>query len=244
MMKTALQVVRATTAMAALTLAGAVQAGTIQQVVVEDKGIVIAITPITVTVPSLDFIIDAPEPIPIPVIVPNEETVFLLESVHLFNVYPFEIEVPQQPDGSVLCSQMIDFFDVFAAGDVNGLCPLPDGTVLLASVFFGPTSGRSYAATVTPISDLANLPTSSANDLMITWDLSSFSDTTGNFYLAQVSIPVNDLAGCPEPSALALLGFGALGFLGYARRWSGKRGQENVSFCRQNQSQTAEVRRE
>jgi hypothetical protein len=84
-------------------------------------------------------------------------------------------------------------------------------------VLFG-RSGNAFSANITIINDLANLPTSSANDNLIESDLSALSQTTGNFLL--VSVTTNGLELVPEPSTGLLLASGLLGTLAAGRRRS------------------------
>lgn len=148
-----------------------------------------------------------------PVTVPNTETINVPSgpplTFNLYNVYPLVIDVP----GTSVKTASIDIYDILAADTGSGIAALPDGLSLQQATFFGTVNNMGYVAQITPISDLANLPTSSANDSAITWDLSQFTGTTGNFYLSKVTVPLEDVAAVPEPQSGGLLLSGTLGML-------------------------------
>jgi hypothetical protein len=117
-----------------------------------------------------------------------------------YNFYATQIEVPEPP----WHDELVDFYWLMAVGDSpTQLTPLPDGMALTAASLIGGT-GTEYQGTITPLSNLASLPTSSSHDTSITWDLSPFAQTTGNFYLASVTMPAHEAV--PEPASLLLLG--------------------------------------
>ncbi len=201
---------------------------------VEDKGSVTIpiVTPMTITKdshfrPKSCMSLNPNMPLD-PVVVPNTETILVPTGnaivITLYNIYPLVIDVP----GTSVKTAMIDVYDVLAADSGSGIGSLPPGMVLEQSSFFGTVSNATYTAQITPITDLADLPTSSANDSAITWDLSSLSGTTGNFYLAKVTLPFEDVASVPEPSAAGLLLVGTLGVFVYTH----KRCRKAVWNCR------------
>jgi hypothetical protein len=189
------------------------EAGIITFEAVEFKGTVIPLIPVTETFVSAVVIQLAPPPITIDIIL-NEEVVGFLAGppIDIYNRYHAVIEIPQPPG----LLQLIDIFWFMAADTGGGVGPLPPGAALLSAGLFGPRTGTFYPATVTPISDLAALPTSSVHDIMIGWDLTGIATTTGNFFLAQASIPV--IEAVPEPATLALCTVGAVGAAAWRRR--------------------------
>jgi hypothetical protein len=127
--------------------------------------------------------------------------------VLVYNLYPVIIHVPQ-PLGLADPTAPIDFYSVMLADQGNGIGGLPTGWAMTeASLVDG--SGNVHEATITPLGSLANLPTSSANDTQIVWDLTEVPNQTGNFYLARYTMTG---AQVPEPAGLAvvLAGVGAL----------------------------------
>lgn len=181
-------------------------AGTITLVPIEPKGILQpgeVNTVFTLKVGVLPFPL-----LPLPFVLPNLELVFVPDGppVAWFNIRPFAIEVPQPFDLNL----QIDFFWLLAADVGAGIGPVPDGGALEAASLIG-LSGTEYPADITIITDLANLPTSSPNNLQISWDLSTLSQTRGKFFLARASLPGTELQVIPEPSAMLLLGGGLVG---------------------------------
>lgn len=177
------------------------RAGTLKLTVIEDKGIFLP--GVVLTIPTLlqGVLIDPPKP-PIPFVIPNEERVFIPTGppIHLFNIYADFVDVPQPFNPQ----RDVDFFWFMAAGTGPGqLGPLPVGSQLLSATLGG------IPALITPINDLSLLPTSSLNDLEVQWDLSALSQTTGNFFLVQATVPGTYVT--PEPSTLTLLGLGVVG---------------------------------
>ncbi len=138
----------------------------------------------------------------------------------VFNVVCLALAVPEPPDGPALDPDTeIEIFSVTTSGsdgsNPDDLGPLPSGVTENGASFYG-NNGVTYPVTVTPITDLTDLPTSSAIDASITWNLSAFTTTTGNFDLESVIVP--EAAIVPEPSTFALLGIGTVSLLGYAAR--------------------------
>jgi hypothetical protein len=188
-------------------------AGIISFTVSEFKGTVVPVVPIVEEFLSRIEIQVAPPPIVVDLIFNEEIVAFLVgPPIDVYNFYHQTIEIPQPPG----FFQLIDIFWFIAADVGAGIGPLPDGAALQSAALIGPVTGTLYPATITPISDLSALPTSSANDISINWDLSALSDTTGNFFLAQASIPVSELV--PEPSSIVLFATGALAVAAYSRR--------------------------
>ncbi len=177
------------------TLCGGAQAGAIETIPVEDKGVFFPFLGVH-TFPSevqVSFGMFGPS---ITVTLWNSEAVNMGgvgPAVRVFNVYPETLHVSQVPAFDP--DDPIDFF-FFMAVDTDttvtipaaGLGPLPGNWTVQQASMTG-TSGTQYAAQITPISDLANLPVSSTNLVAIDWDLSALSQTTGNFFLAQVTFP-------------------------------------------------------
>jgi hypothetical protein len=154
-------------------------ATTITMVVEEDKGLFVPVMPVTFTVPSVSV---GSAGIPFGVFaIPNQETVLIQSGppFELFNIYAAVIELPEPFNVQL----SIDIFWFIAANTGTGIGPLPDGMVLQSASLGG------VPATITPISSLASLPTSSANDLSIAWDTSALTNTTGNFFLAEATLP-------------------------------------------------------
>ncbi len=119
--------------------------------------------------------------------------------IRIYNVYPGRIHFPQI-DGRINLDLPIDLFFVMMVDPGEGIGPLPDGAVLEQVSLIG-SSGTEYVAEITPINDLANLPTSSANDVEIGWDLSEVAQTTGNFFLSKVTLPnAHELIGRDVPT--------------------------------------------
>ena len=138
--------------------------------------------------------------------------------LHFANVFPKEIHVPQTPAPNPHATG--SFFDIFTEIKLNGLLgPLEDGMQIEEGpdTFLEGASGTKYFGKVTPITDLALLPTSNANDTQIVWDLSQFAETTGNFYLIEYEMAPIDLV--PEPSTLALFGIAIAALAGW-RAWA------------------------
>ena len=141
--------------------------------------------------------------------------------IHFANVFPKEIHVPQTPAPNP--HSPASFFDIFTEIKLDGsLGPLEDGMQIEEGpdTFLEGASGTKYFGKVTPINDLALLPTSNANDTQIVWDLSQFSETTGNFYLIEYEMAPIDLV--PEPSTLALFGIALAALIGF-RAWGRRR---------------------
>ena len=143
--------------------------------------------------------------------------------LHFANVYPKEVDVPENPKPNKF--KVDSFFDIFVELDPNNLQQPLKPLEPNMSIQPGPNTNMEGAfdtliqGTVTPISDLSQLPTSNANDTNIVWDLSQFSSTTGNFFLIEYDVPnAFVLTGVAEPSTLLLAACGALGAAGYARR--------------------------
>lgn len=136
----------------------------------------------------------------------NEETSLVSAGTYsfdLFNVYVAEITF----EGT-----FVDLFWLMVADDGTGISALPDGWILEEASIFGASTNAEFTASITPINDLINLPTSSLNNTNIVWDLSQFSETTGDFFLARATLPVIELQKTPESSNL--LGIYILGTLG------------------------------
>lgn len=194
------------------------EAGTIETIPLEDKG---------VSLPSMGLNIFPSEVQvshgmfgwTITVTLWNAEVVNVSSvgpAVRVFNVYPDAAHVPQVP--SFDPNNPIDFFffmavdsDTTQTSPVSGLGPLPGGWTVEQATMTG-TSGTGLSAEITPISDLANLPTSSPNLTAIEWDLSAFSQTTGNFFLAKVTFP--NAYELVEPDDIPTLNEWALVFFG------------------------------
>jgi hypothetical protein len=126
-------------------------------------------------------------------------------TLHFANVFPKEIDVPENPNPNP--HRPIDFFDIFTELDINNHpAPLEQGMQIQGANMQG-SSGTLFPGVVTPINDLSNLPTSSANDTNIQWDLSQFTTTTGNFYLIEYTLPnALEATQIPEPPAFVLFG--------------------------------------
>jgi hypothetical protein len=108
---------------------------------------------------------------------------------HLYNLFPIVIDVPDNYGA-------FDLPSVLLADVGNGIGPLPDG-FLLSEIL--EVNGNFFNAVITPISDLANLPTSTARNTRIQWDISGVSQSTGTFFLATTTLP----ARVPERSSAA-----------------------------------------
>ena len=195
-----------------------VQAGVIIGDVIEEK-ISFALVPGTLEVPSVRNIICIDICVPgrgVNHPIQNRETITLGEPgfqpgfQKYYNVYPVVINIPQP----VVPRQQVDLFSILAGNTASGIGSVPSGATLESAYVIGVNTGNRYQSEITLINDLNNLPTSSSNNINIQWDLSSFSATTGNFYLAKTTIPVEDVCCVPEPSTY--LGIFALGTLGAA----------------------------
>ena len=200
----------AATMLSAIGSFDSVQAGIIQVgEQYEYKGTFIITEPATLLIPSELQIIC---PIcGVLATIPNLEEVdvdVVVGAIDFYNVYPLFIDVPQ-PIGKLAS---VDFFSILAADLGTGIGSLPDRVTLASASMTGVGTGTRYESEITFIDDLAALPTSSSNNLNIQWDLSVFSETTGNFFLAKTTVPFFDVCCVPEPSAiLSLLAIGTLG---------------------------------
>jgi len=134
--------------------------------------------------------------------------------VEQWNYYPETIEITI-PDGADPSQAPIDIFDLPTAGGYPGLGPLPSGSKLMSAGVFGPVTGQFYPATILTINDLSDLPTSSSNDSLITWDTSVFGQTSGPFFIARTTMPFGELL-VPEPSSSSLV---TAGLFGLAFAW-------------------------
>ena len=125
--------------------------------------------------------------------------------LHLANVFPKEIDVPENPNPNP--HRPIDFFDIFVELNINNnFAPLEPGMQIQGAEMQG-SSGNFNPGIVTPINDLSQLPTSTANDTNIQWDLSNFTTTTGNFFLIEYTLPnALEATQIPEPAGFVLLG--------------------------------------
>lgn len=180
----------------------------------EDKGLFQPVVPALHIFPSVyTFIVnDPPFFIFTKVILPNSEIVFLPVGppVRLFNLRPALSIANVQPLG------LTDHFWVILADAGAGIGGLPAGAALQQASLFGNATGTEFVASITPINDLANLPTSSANNASMTWDLSGISQTTGNFFLAEATLPASEFT--PEPSTFILFAVSILGVIGIGYR--------------------------
>lgn len=183
----------------------AASGGIINLTVVEDKGLFQDIIQIDIFSKTSGVLIDPP------LIVLIQRTNFEKFQIpiglpyRLFNIYAATIEIPQPVDFQAF----IDIYWLVAAdiGDTGMIGGLPSLGELVSASMTG-SSGAVFDAEITPINDLANLPTSSINDLMIEWDLSALTETTGNFFLAKVTLPGKELV--PGPGSVAILALGGL----------------------------------
>jgi hypothetical protein len=139
-------------------------------------------------------------------------------SIPVFNVWGAIIKVPQP---IALDKQLVDLFWIFGAGRGADAGPLPTGSYLESASVFG-LNGTEYVATVSSINNLADLPTVSAHDLSVTWNLDGLAYTTGNFYLVNTSLPFSAVTIVPEAGAtwLLLAGLSAVLFMRALRRRS------------------------
>lgn len=205
--------------------APAVSAGVINFTVVEDKGLFIIVQPALLIIPDvLTIIPPAPDPI-VNRIVPSVEQILLVSTVRLLNITSQSIEIPQP----LTLPQVIDIFWFMSADSGAGPGPLPGGSSLQSASLIGPRTGTVFPATITPIANLASLPTSSAHDLAIQWNLSALTQTTGNFFLASASIPVSEFVPEPASGILCLIGL-VVGAAAYARQRSRGRVHQSKSF--------------
>lgn len=143
-----------------------------------------------------------------PFAVLNNEMIEVTETKKfgIVNVYPGKIdriELPSIGDliGIPWLMSSSTFDEISGEIDPNNfsLISMPEETSLKEASIFGLKSGIEYSASITEINDLSTLPTSFLNT-EVTWDLSKFSETTGNFYLAQVEIPLEEFCPIPESS--------------------------------------------
>jgi hypothetical protein len=134
--------------------------------------------------------------------------------LHFANIFPKEIDVPENPFPNP--QRPIDFFDIFVELDINSHpAPLENGMQIQDANMQG-SSGTLYPGLIFPINDLSLLPTSSANDTNIQWDLSQFTSTRGNFFLIEYTLPnAFEATQIPEPSAFILFGTAISGLVLY-----------------------------
>jgi hypothetical protein len=132
--------------------------------------------------------------------------VFVIDTViteHFFNIYPLVIDVPQPVD--LMADVTIPFF--MATGtSATDLHPLQvNGSVDSAEMRDG--EGTWHEATMSSFFDIfVDLPLLGPNGEQYQWDLSGFTETQGNFYLAEVTMTTDQFsASVPEPSTLLLL---------------------------------------
>src|SRR5262245_46621609 len=196
-------------------------AGTFKIRIVEDKG---TLMPGALALEGALVILASPLPL---ALVATEEQVIVqpvgTPFARIFNIYPDFVDVPQPLEST----QLVDFPWFMAADIGQGIGPLPVGSVALAAALIGPSTGTRFPATITPVSDLATLPSSSANDLLVQWNLAALSGTTGNFFLMQASMPVTEFV--PESDSMMLLGAGLPMVVAFLRRRRRKINQELLS---------------
>lgn len=189
------------TFIAELSVAGIIQVDT----AIEDKGTLITVighneftSLMTVTLPPSDWDDRART-----YVLGNQE-VFVIDAViaeHFFNVYPLVIDIPQPVD--LLASITIPFF-MATGSSATDLGPLPtNGSVASAEMRDG--YGIWHPAEINSFFDVfADLPLTGPNGEQYQWDLSGFTQTQGNFYLAEVTMTADQFS-VPEPSTLFLL---------------------------------------
>jgi len=97
----------------------------------------------------------------------------------------------------------LTFFPLVDLG--SGLQPLPTGSDLAQFALFGPRTGTFYSAVITHLGGVGDLPTSTVRDVSIQWNLSNLSSTTGEVFLATVTLPFSELT-VPEPDLAYLSG--------------------------------------
>jgi hypothetical protein len=138
--------------------------------------------------------------------------VFVIDAViteHFFNVYPLVIDVPQPVD---LSSDITIPFFMATGSSAADLGPLPAGGSV-ASAQLKDGYGVWHPATISSFFDVfTDLPSVGPNGEQYEWDLSGFTETQGNFYLAQVPMTADQFS-VPEPSALWLTLLGLAGLL-------------------------------
>ncbi len=124
----------------------------------------------------------------------------------LYNIYVSEITF----DGL-----FVDLFWIIGSDNGEGISSLPNGIILEQASMFGANTNTEFIASITQINNLSNLPTSSANNSSIEWDLSEFSDITGDFFLAQTTLPISEIQKTTEASNLLGLSILSIIILGY-----------------------------
>lgn len=139
--------------------------------------------------------------------------------IPVFNVWGAIIKVPQ-PIG--LDKQLVDLFWIFGAGRGAEAGPLPAGSYLATASVFG-MDGTEYVSTVSSINNLNDLPTTSAHDLNVTWNLDGLANTNGNFYLVKTTLPFSAVTVVPEPGESGMLaaGLSVVLFMRTRKRWAG-----------------------
>ncbi|GGA01956.1 hypothetical protein [Okeania sp. KiyG1] len=157
----------------------------------------------------------------------NLETIEVTETktFGVVNVYPGKIDIIELPSIKdligipwLMSSSTLDEISGNTFPDNFSLISMPEGTSLKEASIFGLRSGTEYSASITEINDLSTLPTSFLNT-EVTWDLSKFSETTGNFYLAQVEMPLEEFCSVPEPSFIfGILNIGIFGLFSKFKR--------------------------
>ncbi len=143
--------------------------------------------------------------------------VFVIDKIieeHFFNVYPVAIEIPQPVDLQQLIT--IPFFMATGQNPLE-LGPLPDGAQV-TSAEMQDGSGTWHPANIYSFFDVfVDLPIEGPHGETYTWDLDRFATTQGNFYLAEVTMSAGVFAA-PEPSTLALILLGGLGWSALRRK--------------------------
>lgn len=143
--------------------------------------------------------------------------VFVIDRViteHFYNVYPVFIDIPQPVD--LLANITIPFFMATGPSKTD-LRPLPaDSSVASAEL----ESGKVWhPAKMTSFFDVfTELPLTGPNGEQYQWDLSGFTQSQGNFYLAEVTMTAGQFSYVPEPSSAWLAVVGLAGLLGLRPR--------------------------